>query len=203
MRGVDLSGKKFGRLTALEDVPEAKRASCRCLCECGRIVVVTQSNLTTGNSTSCGCKRPDIANGLYGTPEYTAFMNAKNRCDRAKDVRYPQYGGRGIKFLFRDMNEFIADVGMRPSPDHSLDRIETNGHYEPGNVRWATKDIQARNKTTSRLVEIDGATRPLKDWCEIYGQPYKRVWERIADGSSPLEALTRPPKQQRVTVEQL
>ncbi len=135
---------------------------------------------------------PDIARGWNKTPEYTAFKNAKNRCERKQDTKYAYYGGRGIKFLFRDMDQFIASIGPRPSDAHSIDRIDPNGNYEPGNVRWATKTTQARNKQTSRIVKIDGIERPLKDWCEHFGQPYKRVWERIKEGWSVEQALTQP-----------
>lgn len=115
-----------------------------------------------------------------------------NRCNRPADIRYHQYGGRGIKFLFNDMQEFIECVGPRPSPAHSLDRIDNDGHYVAGNVRWATKEVQTFNKRNSLIVEIGGVEKPLKKWAEEYGQPYKRVWERIKDGQSVIDALQKP-----------
>lgn len=194
MRARDLTGQKFASLTAVKRVAGAEKSTWLCSCDCGRTLEVRQGNLASGNSKSCGCRVPDVARGWVRTPEYTAFRNAKNRCERPQDVRFPLYGGRGIQFKFEDMAAFIAAVGPRPSAGHSLDRINPDGHYEAGNVRWATRAVQARNKSDSLLVKIDGVTRPLKDWCDQYGQPYKRVWERMRDGATALEALTRPPK---------
>src|SRR5258708_1547249 len=81
--------------------------------------------------------------GMSRTPEYTAWDNARNRCSTNPKVRYwKDYGGRGIKFLFTNFEQFFKELGPRPSPEHSVDRIENDGHYEPGNVRWATPKEQ-------------------------------------------------------------
>lgn len=184
---LSISGEKFGKLTAIQRATNAKRSSWVCRCECGKSVIVQTSNLTGGNSKSCGCLTPDIARGWNKTPEYTAFRNAKNRCERPADVRFSQYGGRGILFLFQNMDDFIAAIGPRPSPDHSLDRINSDGHYEAGNVRWATKKQQARNKTSNRFVEYRGKKMPLKAACELSGTPYKRAFERIVYLGWPIE----------------
>jgi len=79
-------------------------------------------------------------------PAYWAYLAAKRRCTNPNDQAYSNYGGRGIKFLFASLEEFISDIGPRPSPQHSIDRTNNNGHYEPGNVRWATRGQQERNK---------------------------------------------------------
>jgi hypothetical protein len=86
--------------------------------------------------------------GLHGIPEYWVWLQMKRRCDRPNHPDYPIYGGRGIRYCDKwpDFNQFYADVGPRPSPQHQLDRIDPNGNYEPGNVRWATPIEQANNK---------------------------------------------------------
>ncbi|MFP5510769.1 MAG: hypothetical protein ACLGIP_16680 [Alphaproteobacteria bacterium] len=191
MKLIDLTGKSFGDLTVIARAPSARESSWMCECACGRQIVVRAGNLKSGNSKSCGCRRPDVARGWAGTPEYTAFRNALNRCNRESDSRYHLYGGRGIEFRFSDMSQFIAAVGPRPSGSHSLDRVDPNGHYETGNVRWATATEQAVNKQKTLTFEIDGVRKPLRHWAEEYGQPYKRVWERLKSGWTLEEALNR------------
>jgi hypothetical protein len=83
------------------------------------------------------------------TPEYYACFDAKYRCTNPKDKYWKDYGGRGIEFRFTSFEEFFAELGTRPTPAHSLDRIDNNGHYEPGNVRWATKAEQNANRRVS------------------------------------------------------
>jgi hypothetical protein len=89
--------------------------------------------------------------------EYEAFRNAKNRCRRKQNSDYSNYGGRGIKFLFKSFHEFLAEVGPKPSSKRRLDRIDNDGHYEPGNVRWATYSQSAKN---ARMTQ--GRLRHLK-----------------------------------------
>lgn len=88
--------------------------------------------------------------GHVATPEMRSFEHAKSRCTNKNSDRWPFYGGRGIKFLFKDFQEFLAALGPRPSLRHSVERINNDGHYEPGNVRWATKKEQAANRRLRR-----------------------------------------------------
>lgn len=91
-------------------------------------------------------KREHESHGMAGTVEYATFIGAKQRCTNQNAKAWPFYGGRGIKFLFTSFQEFLDTLGPRPSDEHSIDRIDPNGNYEPGNVRWATRDVQATNK---------------------------------------------------------
>lgn len=86
--------------------------------------------------------------GGVGTPEYTSYCAAKKRCNPDRVDEFPDHGGRGIEFRFNNFAEFLSEVGERPEPktDYSLDRIDNDGHYEPGNVKWATRKEQARNR---------------------------------------------------------
>ena len=90
---------------------------------------------------------------MAGTPEYTAFQGASQRCSNQRGEKYPQYGGRGVQFLYKSFEEFLNDVGLRPTPKHSLDRKDNNGHYESGNCRWATKSEQGKNRRKHLAVQ--------------------------------------------------
>jgi|SRR5271166_2823438 len=94
--------------------------------------------------------------GMCGTPEYRAFNNAKQRCNNCSNPRYSDWGGRGIKFLLKNVVEMVNDIGDRPSRLHSLDRVDNNGHYEVGNIRWATKQQQRNNARQA-------SSTPLRD----------------------------------------
>jgi hypothetical protein len=143
-----LDGQKFGRLKVLS---EAGRkfggVSWLCRCDCGREHLVASGHLTNGSIRSCGCLRVDgpKTHGSCYKPEYRAFWHAKARCDNPRDSSYPNYGGRGIQFRFTSFEEWFAELGRRPA-GMSVDRINNDGHYEPGNVRWATASQQAFNR---------------------------------------------------------
>lgn len=155
MRRVDETGKRFTRLTVLRQRYTRGQAICMCRCECGREKAVRASNLRSGHVKSCGCLNAEMSrdrhlrHGRTGTPEYQAWNGARQRCTNPNVERYPAYGGRGIEFRFSSFEEFWAALGPRPSPRHSVDRVDVDGHYEPSNVRWATPAQQARNKRMS------------------------------------------------------
>jgi hypothetical protein len=167
----DIIGQRFGRLIARELVGKRGRSVLwRCECECGRFVDVVRGNLMSGNTRSCGCmivKRTIERSTTHGdssrsnrSPEYVAWSSMIQRCACSKNaLTWKNYGGRGIRVCSRwreSFANFLADVGRRPSAKHSLDRIDVNGNYEPGNVRWATRSQQQRNK---RSTESHFATR--------------------------------------------
>src|SRR5262245_14872347 len=106
------------------------------------------------------------------TPEYRSWLSALNRCPnpRARDRKY--YGGRGIRVCDRwrrSFAAFLADMGPRPSPRHTLERIDNSGHYEPGNCRWATRKEQGNNTRHNRFITHEGITRTLSQWAEATG----------------------------------
>ncbi len=181
---IDLSKSRFGRLVALKIVSldERGRATWLCQCDCGTKVECQAVRLRSGNTKSCGCLRIDVTRARSKThgyapqgrrpPEYTAWANMIARCNNEKHEKYPHYGGRGIKVATRWLDSFetfLADVGDRPNVRYSIDRINVNGNYEPGNVRWATKHQQMRNRRDNRLITFGGQTKTLKDWATEIG----------------------------------
>jgi hypothetical protein len=145
-------GTVFGRLTVLSEAPASRwgpRVLCRCTC--GTQHVVATASLRTGLSTSCGClwRETITKHGMWARPEYKVWAAMIQRCHNPRVKPYANYGGRGIQVCDRWRRSFVAflrDVGRRPSPDLTLDRIDNDGNYEPGNVRWATWTEQAHNK---------------------------------------------------------
>ena len=139
-------------------------------------------------------------NGHKTTPEYAAWIAMKERCHNPLGKNYPNYGGRGItvcKKWLRDFFAFFSDMGKRPSRAYSLDRINNNGNYEPGNCRWATQTMQARNSRRVRLVDLsdDAGPLPLVEQCERFNLNYRNIRSRIGHGLSPKEALRKPTRQ--------
>jgi hypothetical protein len=162
----DLTGQRFGRLTALTLTWRGEgRKRVRlwvCQCDCGGTATIGAGHLTSGHTTSCGCLHKEVMSarmlkhGLSKTPEMYAYWAAKNRCENSAHPSYENYGGRGIKFRFTSFDEFLAEIGPRPAGTddkgkalYSVDRINNDGHYEPRNLRWATKPVQAKNSRIS------------------------------------------------------
>jgi hypothetical protein len=160
-KALELTGRRVGFLTVLERVPSKGRNSLwRCLCDCGGIVVAKAAPLNNGTTSSCGCqkiKHGDCRVGTY-VPEYWIWAQMRHRCRNSNYHSWKNYGGRGIQICdaWADSYEaFLRDMGRRPSPKHSVDRINNDGHYEPGNCRWATRDQQNRNSRHVKLTIDD------------------------------------------------
>jgi hypothetical protein len=156
---LQLEGQKFGRLFVLEKVTLSGQARFLCQCDCGKQKVVRGASLTYGQTTSCGCLNKErcrlrnTTHGMTRTPEWNSFCGAKNRCQNRKCQDYLLYGGRGIEFRFSTFEEFYEHIGPRPK-GMSLDRINNNGHYEIGNVRWATPQEQVRNTRSRNAARV-------------------------------------------------
>jgi hypothetical protein len=163
-------GIKFGRLTTIENAPEWNGKKWLCECECGTRTHVSPGNLRSGNSRSCGCLRSASArtraetglgpvtrtHGLSHTSEYKIWKGIHKRCLNSSDTSFNRYGGRGISVdpSWLDFESFLRDVGPRPSTLHSIDRIDNDGPYAPGNVRWATPAQQSNNRRPRRIKAV-------------------------------------------------
>lgn len=147
----DLTGQTFNRLTVT-----GGKTQWTCQCSCGNVTNVSTSNLTTGHVRSCGCYIREIAGKhaiTHGesrnrkpSREFRSYHSAKERCTNPNQARFKDYGGRGIEFRFTSVEQFLDCVGRCPTSKHTLDRIDVDGHYEPGNVRWATQQEQQNNR---------------------------------------------------------
>jgi hypothetical protein len=128
-----------------------------CICDCQGEAVVAGGNLKRGITRSCGCLLGETLvarnyrHGMSETPEYHSYLSAKGRCQNPKNHAYANYGGRGIKFRFEFFEEFFAAVGRKPSPEHTLDRINNEGNYESGNLRWSLPQEQVENRRIKRI----------------------------------------------------
>ena len=148
------------------------------------------------NYRSKGEDNPAYRHGhnLFGerSAEYTCWAGIKARTGNPNEPLFPYYGGRGITMdlTWDDFTVFLLDVGEKPTPQHSLDRIDNERGYCKDNVRWATKKEQARNRRSNLVFERNGEKHCLREWCEIFSVPYKRTWRRIKDGWSFDEAVT-------------
>lgn len=196
----DISGQKFGRLTALHRLYNLKgHTKWLCVCECGNLAEVFITNLTSGDTNSCGCLQKESVverftkHGKRYTRLYRILNGMKNRCYNKTVPQYPNYGGRGIKVCDEWLNDFEAfytwskDNGY--SDNLSIDRIDVNGNYEPNNCRWVTQKQQMRNTRVNKCFTYKGETHCLKEWCEILGLNYNTVTTHISRNWTINEAL--------------
>ncbi|TIX28802.1 hypothetical protein [Mesorhizobium sp.] len=204
----DLTGMRFGSLSVTAYAGRiGKSHAFHCQCDCGGKLATRGYNLTGGFTTSCGCAiAPSVTaakktHGLSHTREWRIWSGMKTRCLNPKVKSFDNYGGRGItvcdRWLIGDGERngfecFIADLGMRPSLDHSLERKENDGNYEPGNVVWATRPEQAKNTRVVRRIEFRGETKTSHEWASITGITANEINKRLGRGWSVERALTQP-----------
>lgn len=181
-------GRVFVRWTvlALDKIDTHYRKSWICRCECGRKRSVDASDLKHGRSQSCGCIRvPTRTHGDSRSPEWTAWVHIIQRCENRNCRSFKNYGARGINICpewRNDYTKFLDYVGRRPTLDHTIERIDNDGNYEPGNVRWATRLEQSRNRRVNRIITHDGKTKCLTAWAELLGVTYQTLQKRLKDG---------------------
>lgn len=217
-RMIDLAGKRFGRLVVLGYTGKQQQGKTKiifvptwlCLCDCGNRVLVEGGNLKSGKSQSCGCVRAEnlinnppsfIHGGTYMT-EYSVWRGMIQRCLNPNCSNFPRYGGRGIKICpqWRDFTVFLADVGKRPGPEYSLDRIDNDGDYEPGNVAWRTDKDQANNRNSNTHVTYQEETKTLAQWSDQLGIKLNTLAYRIYTAGWTIErAFSTPVNAKAIT----
>lgn len=197
---LELTGQKFGRLEVVGYAGLDARRNTRwhCVCECGERRTHVGSNLRRGNIVSCGCKRrgPRVETPAASHPDFNVFCAILTRCNNPNEPNYHRYGGRGIKVCDKWVNggfwEFIADMGPRPTPQHSIDRIDVNGDYCPENCRWATDKEQGRNRRNNVRLTYKGETLSMSELAEKIGMNYKTFRSRIYKGWDVDRAVNTP-----------
>lgn len=199
---IDLTGQKFSRLTATS---HQGGGLWRCKCACGLESIVRGRDLRRGSIRSCGCLRREKAQNLsrinivhgaarrkYRHGEYNVWIDMKARCSNPKQRDFKHYGGRGITVCqqWNSFTQFLQDMG-RPQPGQTLDRINNDGNYSPENCRWASRQQQANNRRTTRLLTFNGKTMSLSAWSMEMGLARCRVGARLKEGWS-LERALKP-----------
>lgn len=209
----DYTGGRFGSLVAVECLGrnDKQRLLWKCRCDCGNECIKDQKALINTTSSSCceECKykRIRIANTTHGqggaskktrSLEYGVWSSMLTRCRCPATKQWKDYGGRGISVCQRwteSFADFMADMGPKPSSRHTLDRIDYDGNYEPGNCRWATWKDQLRNTSRNVRYEIRGEVMTIAEAVERFNiVAYNTVRERISRGWSPEDAVFTPAK---------
>lgn len=199
MKLIDLTGRRFGKLMVLSRGADyvspgngARRAQWLCLCDCGRESLAEGQNLKRGNTTTCGCSHGE-KHGLGHLPEYSVWCDIHKRCGNPKHKSYHNYGGRGLKVAdeWLTFSRFYADMGPRPSDAHTLERVDNEKGYGPGNCVWATRQVQGNNRRGNLLITAFGKTQTLMQWSRETGIGNSTIRHRIVVTNWPVEkALT-------------
>lgn len=198
-------GERFSRLTVQEDLGRISTAGrnrrARCICDCGQLCEVAVVNLRTGNTRSCGCLKAelDAAPSIHGhsrrrseSKEYRAWKAMITRCTNPKAKNWDIYGGRGISVCpeWREsFSAFFGHIGQAPSDQHTVDRKDGDGNYEPGNVRWATRKEQQSNRRDAIFVQFNGQRMRIHDVARITGKSYRYWWNHFRHDPSSCSSL--------------
>ena len=177
----NLNGQKFGSLFVLKYDSNYKWF-CKCLC--GKIISVKSAKLKNGDTKTCGCKI-GFSSGNSKLVEYKIWLGIKNRCYNKNYMHFDSYGKRGIKVCDRwleSFENFLEDMGKRPSKEFSIDRIDVNKDYSPENCRWVDQKTQARNKRNTKIVNYKGVEKPVIELCEELNLNYSKIISRLKRG---------------------
>lgn len=202
-RFIDLTGRRFGRMVVVCYAGHRGHSHYwHCRCDCGDVKDAVGNNLKRGLTTSCGCfhkeqaSRVNRTHGMRGSPEFGVWCGIRNRCYNPKVDSYCDYGGRGIAVCERwrrSFKAFLADMGLRPSPRHTIERLDNSRDYEPTNCVWATPSEQAKNRRTTVFLTHDGVTLCVKDWGSRLHINPGTIANRIRRGYSVADALSTKP----------
>jgi hypothetical protein len=201
---MDKTGMRYGKLTVLARAPDHAdgRAQWLCECECGSTKIIHGAHLCPSGAKSCGCAinlHGQLVHGLSKSPEYRVWRNMISRCHNPKQKSYGRYGGNGVFVCSEwrhNFKAFYEHLGPRPSPRHTLDRINSRGPYAPGNVRWATYEVQNNNVSRNIFVIYRGVSMRLGEAIRIAKPKIGReaIATRLRRGWSAEDALHEPPR---------
>ncbi len=205
MSVTDRVGERHGRLVVLyraENKVEpsgAIRAAWRCACDCGNGVTVTGHALAKGNTRSCGClqkeavSKASLTHGKKGSDVYRVWSAMKQRCLNLNHQHFNVYGGRGITICdeWLSFEAFYRDMGDRPQ-GMTLERVDNNKGYEPGNVIWASRLTQANNRRDNVRLSYMGLTKTMAEWGRVTGLPSRAIAKRLFHGWPVEIALSEP-----------
>lgn len=191
----DYAGVRFGRLVALSlverDQTKENNHQWRFRCDCGTEKTIRIKLVRAGKTSSCGCLFSEMmatrntTHGLSGAnrSEYRSWKDMRSRCFNPNNSDFKDYGGRGITVCERwnDFSLFLEDMGEKPA-GHTIDRIRVNEGYSPDNCRWATTTVQANNKRSNHVVTMNGETKTLQQWSDLFGLDSSKVRYRLAQG---------------------
>lgn len=213
MKPTEMIGNVFGLATPLARVPNEKSRHPKflCRCDCGSEFLALGYNLRSGHTRSCGCYRAQqareshtthgatrgVTKGTKPMSEHRIWCQMKSRCHQPKNRSYHRYGARGIYVCDEwrgSFETFLADMGPRPSPKHTLDRRENDGPYAKWNCRWATATEQANNTRRNRVLVVQGKAASVSGWARESGVPAGTVRSRLDAGWEAEQAVFTPAK---------
>lgn len=205
-RAKDITNQKFGRWTVISPNTERKSGAVywNCVCDCGNTGVIAGFSLRLGTSESCGCYHKErvsetkTTHGRTASPIYQVWSNMRRRCNDPNNPAYANYGGRGITVCERwnsSFENFLYDVGEPPNPKDTIDRIDNSKGYEPGNVKWSTRQEQNQNKRNVIFYTMNGKTKTIAEWAEQYGIKHPTLHRRLTVNKMSLEDAVKLPNQ--------
>ncbi len=204
MKLIEITGQKFNRFTVIRYLGEGYW---ECRCDCGNISKQKGAKLRRGDNKSCGCLRVDfclehfVSHGYArvnkATPEYKTWLGIKSRCTNPKNKSFARYGGRGITLSAEwaaSFEQFLADMGPKPTSRHSIERADLNGPYCKENCHWATLIEQANNRSNNVPITWQGETLNMAQWAQLAGMNHQLLWARMSAGWDFETALVTPTK---------
>lgn len=192
-------GEQHYRWTVIGPAPPRNgREMVLCRCVCGTVREVRYDGIKRGSTKSCGCLRDEKTktHGLTDSRLYNIWRKMKERCYNKNHVRYLDYGGRGISVCgewrnnFSNFHAWATENGY--SDSLTLDRVDTNGNYEPSNCKWSTSEEQQNNTRFNRVISAMGKSQTISMWSRELSIPYSTIYSRLCKGWSEEEALTVP-----------